>query len=88
MCAQLIRSGGRLIDTEAIILQSSPKRELERLPIITGIPGIGSYRAGQKLEHPMILRILEFLELKAVVTDGNWLDIDLRQHQSTRLLCD
>ena len=77
--AQLIRSGGRLIDTEAIILQSSTKRELVQLPIITGIPGIGSYQPGQKLENLMILKILEFLELKAVVTNGSWLDIHLIQ---------
>ncbi len=77
--AQLVQSGGQLIDAEGIVLNPSSKRETETLPIITGVPDAQSIAPGTKLDNPMVLSALRFLKLKTIVTNGNWLDVKLIQ---------
>ena len=77
--AQIITRGGNLIDADGVILRPSQKSELKNLPIITGVQGISSYASGQKLSNPLVLKAIRFLKLKEVVTNGNWLDIQLIQ---------
>ena len=77
--AQMISRGGKLVDSEAIILRPSQKSEIQKLPIITGVPGIKGYEIGQKLDNPLVLKAIRFLKLKEVIPNGSWLDIHLIQ---------
>ena len=77
--AQIISRGGYLVDADGIILRSNQKSEIKKLPIITGIPGIKNYKIGQELDHAFVLKAIEFLKLKEVITNGTWLDVHLIQ---------
>jgi cell division septal protein FtsQ len=77
--AQLIRSGGRLIDANAVILGYGPKSEKHNWPIITGIQKIKSYETGEKLDNPFVSKAINFLLLKEVITNGNRLDVQVIQ---------
>ena len=77
--AQIISRGGNLIDSDGIVLRPSQKSEIQKLPIITGVAGVKNYTIGQKLDHPFVLKAIQFLKLKKVITNGNWLNIHLIQ---------
>ena len=77
--AQIISRGGNLVDADGIILRPSQKSEIQNLPIITGVHGIGKYNIGEKLTSPLVLKAIRLLKLKEVIPNGNWLDIHLIQ---------
>ena len=77
--AQLTAPRGKLIDDEGRILPPRRNAQVSLLPIITGIPGIGSARVGTVLEGDLVSSALYFLELLDTQPYGKYLQVNLIQ---------
>ncbi len=77
--AQLINNDGKLIDSDGIILGDRLKKDLETWPIITGIQNVNSFRTGEILDNPLVLKAIHFLTFKEMIKNGHWLDVQLIQ---------
>lgn len=77
--AQLIISGGRLIDSEGIVLPANATAEARDLPVITGIPRPKSHQIGKPIQDSNVLSALRFLKLKKTLKRGHLLDVDFIQ---------
>lgn len=61
--AQLLKRGGRLTDRTGWILPERPDEDLLELPVITGVPGLGSVPTGVRLRNDMFQAALRLLLL-------------------------
>ncbi len=77
--AQLINNDGRLIDSDGIILGDRLKKDLKTWPIITGIQNVKSFKTGEVLDNPLVIKAIHFLSHKELMKNGYWLDVKLVQ---------
>jgi cell division septal protein FtsQ len=80
--AQMLKSGGAMLDAEGFVLPAATRPEHRRLPIVTPFDPDAPYAVGDQVTEPVVRDALALLQYIAKEPNGNWFDIKLVQIQA------